>query len=442
MFDRRLLSNFDWFLFFLVLGISLIGVAAIYSASKGYADPTPFWLRQLFWVGMGLLFAFVVLLFDVRTIGNWAYYIHGAVLFSLLLLSAYGSGVGGNSVNRWFLIGPAAVQPSEFAKLSMVLAIAHYFRDSRRVANKGLRGNFWPLVMLLAPFYLIVQQPDLGTALMLLLIYIPIILLAGIRWRTVILMGVAGVVAIVALIASFQYGYYTIDKKVLSKLQRAGAQEVVLARVKALEGQRYYLFSSLEKKIAPEGNGGISGRNLDLIEDNSFRPFITAVLRPYQQKRLITFVNPDYDPLGAGYHIIQSKVAIGSGRFWGKGYGESTQGALNFLPARHTDFLFSIFAEEWGFLGASGLILLYVLLILRGLASMLQTHDRYSSFVLMGVLSIITFQVVINIGMALGLLPVVGVPLPFFSYGGSSMLTMMVGVGLMLNIRMRRFLWA
>ena len=197
-----------------------------------------------------------------------------------------------------------------------------------------------------------------------------------------------------------------------------------------------------EKKIAPEGNGGVSGRNLDLIEDNSFRPFISAVLRPYQQKRLITFINPDQDPLGAGYHVIQSKVAVGSGKFLGKGYGESTQGSLNFLPARHTDFLFSIFAEEWGFVGASGLLLLYVILILRGLSIILQTHDRFSSFLLMGVISIITFQVVINIGMALGLLPVVGVPLPFFSYGGSSMITTMIGLGLILNIRMRRFLWS
>ncbi len=442
MFDRRLISNFDWVLFLLVTVICLLGVAAIFSASKGYADPTLFWLRQLVWIGLGLVIAFVVLLFDVRTIGSWAYYIHGAVIVSLLLLSAYGSGTGTTSVNRWFQIGPIAVQPSEFVKLSMVLAIAHYFRDSRRVANLGLRGNFWPLVMLLVPFFLIVKQPDLGTAMLLLLIYIPVILLAGIRWRTMFVMGALGLLAIAALVASFQLGYYEIDKKLLTQLRRQGTKIELLAEAKALQGERFNLFSSLETKLFPEGDGVLDVEFLELLEEKSFRPYISRVLRPYQQKRLITFINPDRDPLGAGYHVIQSKVAVGSGGFLGKGYGESTQGSLNFLPARHTDFLFSIFAEEWGFAGASGLVLLYVLLIMRGLSSMLQTHDRFSSFLLMGVLSIITFQVMVNIGMALGLLPVVGVPLPFFSYGGSSMMTMMVGVGLMLNIRMRRFLWA
>ena len=442
MFDRRLFSNFDWMLFSLMMAISLVGVAAIYSASKGYGDDTQYWLRQLFWIATGLGVAFIVLLFDLRTIGSFAYYIHAAVLLTLVMLWGYGSGVGNTSVNRWFLIGPFAVQPSEFVKLSMVLAIAHYFRDSRRVANLGLRGNFWPLMMLLAPFLLIVQQPDLGTAMLLPLIYLPIILLAGIRWRAVFAIGLVGVLAIAALVGAFKFGTYEIDDKLVGQLRRGGARQQLLADVSAIRGSRFYLMSSLEKKLALGRNGAIDPNSLQLIEEKSFRPFISKLLRPYQQKRLVTFINPDQDPLGAGYHVIQSKVAVGSGKFLGKGYGESTQGSLNFLPARHTDFLFSIFAEEWGFVGASGLLLLYVMLILRGLSIILQTHDRFSSFLLMGVISIITFQVVINIGMALGLLPVVGVPLPFFSYGGSSMITTMIGVGLILNIRMRRFLWS
>lgn len=441
MFDRRLIANFDWVLFGLVMSISLVGVAAIFSASKGYGDDVQYWFRQLFWIAAGLAVAFVILLFDLRTIGSWAYIIHGAVVLSLMLLWVYGSGVGNSSVNRWFLLGPIAVQPSEFAKLSMVLAIAHYFRDSRRLANLGLKENFWPLVFMLVPFFLIVQQPDLGTALLLMLIYFPIILLAGIRWRIVILMVLAGILGIAALIASFHYGYYQIDENLHAQLRRSGADTRLLAEVNALKGEQFYLLSSLEKKIAEPEIGTVNPRYMQVIEEKSFHPFISKLLRPYQQKRLITFVNPDYDPLGAGYHVIQSKVAVGSGGFWGKGYGRSTQGALNFLPARHTDFLFSVFAEEWGFLGAGALLGFYALLIMRGLSIMLQTHDRFSSFLLMGVISIITFQVLINIGMALGLLPVVGVPLPFFSYGGSSMITTLIGVGLILNIRMRRFLW-
>jgi rod shape determining protein RodA len=140
--------------------------------------------------------------------------------------------------------------------------------------------------------------------------------------------------------------------------------------------------------------------------------------------------------------VIQSRVAIGSGGFFGKGFGQSTQGSLNFLPARHTDFIFSIFAEEWGFLGAVVLLGLYAALILRAVLVAFQTHDRFSAFVTLGVANMIAMQVLINIGMAVGLLPVVGVPLPFFSYGGSSMITMLVGISILLNIRMRRFLWS
>ena len=324
MFDKRLLSNFDWMLFLLVITISLVGVAAIFSASKGYADDTQYWLRQLFWIASGLGVAFIVLLFDLRTIGSWAYIIHGVVLLSLVLLWGYGSGVGNTSVNRWFLVGSVAVQPSEFVKLSMVMAIAHYFRDSRRVTNLGLRGNFWPLVIMLVPFFLIVQQPDLGTALLLPLIYLPIVLLAGIRWRIVLLMGLAGILAIVALVAAFKFGYYEFYSKLTAQLRRNGADAQLVAEVDALKGQRFYLMSSVERQVTPEGNGGFDPSYLKIIEEKSFRPFISRVLRPYQQKRLITFINPDYDPLGAGYHVIQSKVAVGSDKIWGKGYGRST----------------------------------------------------------------------------------------------------------------------
>jgi rod shape determining protein RodA len=179
----------------------------------------------------------------------------------------------------------------------------------------------------------------------------------------------------------------------------------------------------------------------EVVVERAFRPFISTLLRPYQQRRLLTFINPEQDPLGAGYHVIQSRVAIGSGGFLGKGFGESTQGSLNFLPARHTDFIFSIFAEEWGFLGAVVLLGLYTLLVVRAVSIVFDTHDRFSAFVTMGVATMIAIQVLINTGMAAGLLPVVGVPLPLFSYGGSSMVTMLIGIAILLNVRMRRFLW-
>ncbi len=441
MFDRRLLANFDWVLFLNALVISLMGVAAIYSASKGYTTPTQYWLRQIYWIGIALGAGFVVLLVDMRAIGRWAYLFHGIVIVLLLLLLRHGVGGAGSPVERWFMLGGIALQPSEFAKFSTVLSVAFYFRDNRRVGNLGLRDILIPLAMVAVPFALIVQQPDLGTAVLLVLIFIPLMILAGVRLKLLAVLAVLGLVAAALLVASFKFGYYRIDDEALKTLQSEDVPPVLVEQARGLKGQRYWSAASLRAKLTQRVAVEPGDPFLETVEESAFRPLISYVLRPYQQRRLITFVNPDADPLGAGYHVIQSKVAIGSGQFLGKGFGRSTQGSLNFLPARHTDFIFAIFAEEWGFVGALVLIALYLALIVRGLSIIFQTRDRFSAFLTLGIVSIIGLQVIVNIGMAGGLLPVVGVPLPFFSYGGSSMISMTIGVAMLLNIRMRRFMW-
>jgi rod shape determining protein RodA len=168
-------------------------------------------------------------------------------------------------------------------------------------------------------------------------------------------------------------------------------------------------------------------------------PFLLRHMKPYQVKRISTFLNPDLDPLGAGYHVIQSKIAIGSGSMWGKGFLKGTQNQLNFLPEQHTDFIFSVFSEEWGFVGAAVLIALYLALVLRGLIVANRARDRFGALVVLGILANVFWQAAINIGMTTGLLPVVGITLPFFSYGGSSLLACMIAIGLLMNISMRRF---
>jgi len=264
--------------------------------------------------------------------------------------------------------------------------------------------------------------------------------LAGLRVRVIALIGAAGVVAIVLLVASFQLGMYRIGEDVPALLARQHADPELVRRVGEEVGQDFSTVTQLrEHYFGAEAAGHEDW--LAIIADESFRPYISKLLRPYQQRRLLTFLDPGKDPLGAGYHIIQSKVAIGSGGMWGKGYGNSTQGSLNFLPERHTDFVFAIFAEEWGFFGVMVLLALYGLVITRAVALIFQTRDRFCACLVMGVTSIIMGQVLVNIAMVVGLLPVVGVPLPFISYGGSSMLSLMLGIALIENIRMRMFLW-
>jgi len=168
-------------------------------------------------------------------------------------------------------------------------------------------------------------------------------------------------------------------------------------------------------------------------------PLLWTYLKPYQQQRIVTFFNPERDPLGAGYHIIQSRIAVGSGQFWGRGFLQGTQNQLDFLPEQHTDFIFSVFAEEWGFVGATLLLLLYLALLLRGFVIARRARDTFGSLLCLGILAMIFWQVALNVGMTTGLLPVVGIPLPFFSYGGSSLASLLVGIGLLMNVHMRRF---
>jgi rod shape determining protein RodA len=223
-----------------------------------------------------------------------------------------------------------------------------------------------PVVLTAIPFVLIVRQPDLGTAMVVLLI--------------------AGSITL----------YVKIERRTLLCLIAGGASAV---------------------------------------------PLVWMVLKGYQKQRILTFLNPDRDPLGAGYHIIQSKIAIGSGMLTGKGFLKGTQNALDFLPEQHTDFIFSVLAEEWGLLGSMGVLLAFLLLTTWGLQIAQRSRDAFGTILAVGVTAMIAWQVFINIGMVMGLMPVVGVTLPFVSYGGSSILTMMAGMGLLLNVSMRRFLF-
>ncbi|MDH4225768.1 MAG: rod shape-determining protein RodA [Deltaproteobacteria bacterium] len=442
MFDRRLLQNFDWALLGATLAICLLGVVAIHSASKGYPGESNYWIKQVSWIGLGLGLMFVLLLVDFRTIGRFSYVLHLAATASLVFLLLHSSPDLGGKVNRWFKVGSLTIQPSEFVKFTTIMAIAFYFRDSRRVGNLGIKGVVFPLLLVLVPFVLIVKQPDLGTAMMLLMIFFPMIIMAGLRTRIILFLAVAGVVGVITLILAFETGYYRLDTEVARRLSRERAPVELVDRVKILKGNWYFLRNSMFTDVFGDPDLAVDNPAAEIMEEEAFTPYISSALRPYQQRRILTFLNPSKDPLGAGYHVIQSKIAIGSGNFWGKGFGESTQGALNFLPARHTDFLFSIYAEEWGFVGSFLLIGLFLFVIQRCLSIILQTRDRFSAFLTMGITAIFASQVLINLGMVVGLLPVVGVPLPFFSYGGSSMITMMASLALILNIRMRRFLWA
>jgi rod shape determining protein RodA len=317
-----------------------------------------------------MLFALIV---DYHTVGRFAYVLYALSLFLLLLVMVIGkSGMG---AQRWLAVGPFVFQPSELAKLSLTLALARYFAEDPRRGGYGLRDLAIPGAMVLVPLVLVLKQPDLGTALMLLLTSSIIVVLAGIHLRSVLTVLVSAAVIV-----------------------------------------------SLVLFVSP------------------VRHKIWGSLKPYQQNRIRAFIDPSSDPLGSGYHANQSKIAVGSGQIIGKGYRNGTQSQMAFLPERHTDFIFAVIAEEMGLVGSGVLILLYLIFLLVGVDTAKNAKDRLGVLMAGGIVGMISLYVFINVGMAVGIVPVVGVPLPLVSYGGTSIITTFLAIGLLLNIQTRRFM--
>jgi rod shape determining protein RodA len=365
MFDRRLLQNFDWILLLILILIVAIGLLNLYSATFPIrnAGGSHIFMKQIY----GFLIGFAVLLimttFDYHLLERFAYPLYILSIFLLVLVLLVGKVYSGSQ--RWLSFGGFTFQPSEFAKIALVIVLAKYF-TSREYVEYRLRDLWRPFILIIIPFLLILREPDLGTALILVIISFSIILFMKIKFKSFIILIMASILS---------------------------------------------------------------------------APFVWFTLKEYQQKRILTFIKPETDPLGAGYHIIQSKIAVGSGLLWGKGFLKGTQTSLHFLPEQHSDFVFSVLAEEWGFAGSAITLTLYLLLILWGINIAKNSKDMFGTVLSVGIISIIFWQVVINVSMTIGLLPVVGVPLVFFSSGGSSVVTIMAGMGLLMSISMRRFMF-
>jgi rod shape determining protein RodA len=373
MLDQRRFANLPWGMVALIFAIALIGLATVYSATYTSRGPSSLYYRQLVWLAIGVTVMLSAVVVDYHTVARYAYVLYAVSLVLLLLVMAFGK--TGMGAQRWLAIGPFAFQPSEFAKLSLTLALARYFAEDPKRGGYGLRDLAIPGVMVIIPLVLVLKQPDLGTALMLLLTSTLIVMIAGIRARSVVVVLLIG-----AIVASAVF-------------------------------------------LVPPVRHRIWGK-----------------LKPYQQNRIRAFVDPGSDPLGSGYHANQSKIAVGSGQIFGKGFRQGTQSQMAFLPERHTDFIFAVISEEHGFVGASLLVILYLVLLLTGVDTAKNAKDRLGVLMAGGIVSMISLYVFINVGMAVGIVPVVGVPLPLVSYGGTSIITTFLALGLLLNIQIRRFM--
>ena len=358
-FDRRLLLNVDWILVATAVFIIALSVLSLWSLAPGRGGGALAW-RQLSWVGVGLVAMLVLVSVDYRQLVRAApafYMIGVALLLTVFILGRTISGA-----RRWIHVGPLTFQPSELFKLVFVLVLAWALTSWRTSSSRS--GVLVTFAVLAVPFVLVVRQPDLGTALVLVPVAIAILVGIGVSLRVLGLLALAGV---------------------------------------------------------------------------SGLPLFWLVLKPYQRDRLLVYLDPFRDPLGTAYNVIQAKIAIGSGQLFGKGPSGATQSRLAFLPERHTDFIFAVFAEMWGFIGCLVLVAAYGLLVLRGFEIAASAREPRGRILALGVTAVFATQTLINLGMVTGLLPVVGIPLPLMSYGGSSMVVSLMGLGLLLSIRMRQF---
>jgi len=353
-FDKLL--SIDYFLIFIVIAIGAISVFAIHSTEGGefsYYTKNHL-IRLVSFFGMFLVLSFVKITFWYRK--AYAFYLF--CLFLLIIVLFFGITASGSK--RWVNLYFLNLQPSELMKIAIIVCFARYYNRIQSADIQSYRFLLFPIVLLIIPCHLVINQPDLGTS----------ILIAG---SGIIVIWLAGL------------------------------------------NIKYFVYTGL----------------LLLV---SF-PFVVSILKPYQKSRILTFFNPERDPLGAGYQIIQSKIAIGSGGFFGKGYLKGTQSYLEFLPEKHTDFIFTLFSEEFGFLGSIILLLLYILLIYRIIHIGFFVKSFFAKLYCFGFASAVFLYIFVNIAMVLGLLPIVGAPLPIMSYGGSSMLSIMLGLSIVMSCK-------
>jgi rod shape determining protein RodA len=353
------LLNIHWFFVLLAATVAAVGIAMLYSAANGNLQP---WAsRQAVRFGFGVMVMLTVALIDIRIWLKFAYAFYALSLVLLVMVEVMG--FIGMGAQRWIDLGYFNLQPSELMKIALVLALARYFHGLGMEDIGRPTRLLLPILMILLPAALVMRQPDLGTALMLVMAGGGMFFIAGVRlWK----FGVIIALGLAALPVGWQF------------------------------------------------------------------------LHDYQKQRILTFLDPEADPLGAGYHIIQSKIALGSGGLSGKGFMQGTQGHLRFLPEMQTDFIFTMLAEEFGMIGGLGLIGLYTLLLVYCIAISMRSYSHFGRLVGMGVAITFFLYVFINIAMVMGLIPVVGVPLPLISYGGTAMMTLLIGFGLLMGVWVHR----
>ena len=406
------LKKYDWFLMSLVLLLSLLGILMIYSADQIQTAPTgqvTHYYRQLIWLALSLVACFAASSINTRTLEVMSYWFYGILLVALVMVLTSGKGV-----ERWLQIPGMNfyIQPSELAKITTILALAAYI-SNRKKRIESLKDMILPFVIIMLPVGLILAQPDLGTTFIYFFIVFVVLYWSGLRLIYLFLLIspiISFFLALVSLLGELRFPLWGLFFILLGIL---------------IFYSRIYLMDAIIFMLA-----------------NLFTGVLTSplwnTLKPYQQNRILVFFQPERDPHGSGWQIIQSKVAIGSGGLFGKGFLQGTQKKLEFLPAQHTDFIFPLVGEEFGFIGVAVVLALFFFLLFRIVDLARISGSKFASLTAFGIAGFLLGHIIVNVGMTVGLMPTTGLPLPLFSYGGSFLVTCYIGVGILQRIYIER----
>lgn len=368
MFEKKIFGKFDIVTTLIVIILMTVGVIALISATQAYANDDFSWVRkQVFWIFAGFIAMVVISVIDYEALGYYGFQLY-IIIMILLIAVLFTKPINGAS--SWFDLGFFSIQPSEIAKIVLIITLAKHIEKILSKDELGINKPKSIITLIIhagLPTLLILNQPDFGTAMVIIAILVAMVFIANINYKFI--GGIAALgIAVIAVI-------------------------------------RYFI---------------LKGNNLFFL--------------PHQAKRIRVFFNPELDPLGSGYNVLQSQLAIGSGKLTGMGFLQGTQTQLGNIPAKTTDFIFSVIGEELGFVACAVVVMLYVFLLLRGIYLASNARDMYGTLIATGVTAMLATHVIVNIGMTMGLVPVTGIPLPFISYGGSSLLTNMMGIGLLMNV--------
>ena len=424
----EIFRKFDWIIFIDVIILSLLGLLFIYSAQMRTGNPDLYVAKQSTAFVIGIAALLVIINIRYELYAEYTKYIYLFALFLLIAVLFVGSNIRGSK--SWFDFGKFAFQPSEIAKIAIILYLAGYINKNFYVMKKISR-LFIPFIFTAIYIGLILMEPDFSSALVFIPIFLGMIYVGGVSRQIVILTAMYAIVALGLPLLSVYFNVIYPGTFFVKNLNI-----FYLVTVLLIIAFMWMFFRFLRVRIdAKEYKKTFLIILLALI--TGF--IISGTLKNYQRRRILSVMAPSFDPLGAGYNVLQSKIAIGSGRLTGRGLFHGTQSQLGFIPDQHTDFIFAVLSEEGGAAMSIGILLLYIVLIARGLSIAKNAADRFGSMIATGIVIMFSFYIILNLGMLTGVMPVAGVPLPFLSYGGSSLVINLIAVGILINIHIRRY---